>query len=42
MSGWSAGTLIKDEAVVVAVSGEKATEASAIALLKEVIKRRSK
>lgn len=41
-AGWSAGTLIKDEAVVVAVSGEKATEASAIALLKEVIKRRSR
>lgn len=41
-SGWSAGALVLDEAVVVEISGKKATEASAIALLQEVIKRRKK
>ena len=41
-SGWSAGALVQDEAIVVEVSGKKATEASAIALLQEVIKRRKK
>ena len=41
-SRWSAGALVQDEAVVVEVSGKKATEASAVALLQEVIKRREK
>lgn len=39
-SGWSAGAVVKDAAVVVVVSGKKATEASAVALLQEAIKRR--
>ena len=39
-SGWSAGAVVQDAAVVVVVSGQKATEASAIALLQEAIKRR--
>lgn len=39
-SGWSAGAVVKDAAVVVIVSGKKATEASAVALLLEAIKRR--
>lgn len=41
-SGWSAGALVKDEAIVVVVSGSKATENSAVALLQEVIQRRKK
>jgi hypothetical protein len=39
-SGWSAGAVVQDVAIVVIVSGKKATEASAVALLQEVIKRR--
>lgn len=39
-SGWSAGAVAKDMAVVVVVSGKQATEASAVALLQEAIKRR--
>jgi len=39
-SGWSAGAVVQDSAVVVIVSGKKATEALAVALLQEVIKRR--
>jgi hypothetical protein len=39
-SGWSAGAIVQDTAVVVGVSGKKATEASAVALLQEAIKRR--
>ena len=39
---WSAGALVDTEAVVVALRGTKATEASAIALLQEVIKRRKR
>ncbi|WP_295408571.1 hypothetical protein [uncultured Thiocystis sp.] len=37
---WSAGSLVQTEAVVVVLKGKKATEASAVALLQEVIKRR--
>ena len=37
--GWSAGAVVQGAAVVVVVSGKKATEASAIALLQEAIKR---
>ncbi|HTE40158.1 MAG TPA: hypothetical protein VK629_04975 [Steroidobacteraceae bacterium] len=39
-SGWSAGTMLKDAAIVVVISGNAATEASAIALLQETLKRR--
>lgn len=39
-SGWSAGALTQGAAVVVVVSGKNATEASAVALLQEAIKRR--
>lgn len=39
-SGWSAGAVVQDMAVVVVVSGAKATEASAVGLLQEAIKRR--
>lgn len=39
-SDWSAGALVQTEAVVVVLRGKKATEASAVALLREVIKRR--
>ena len=39
---WSAGALVDTEAVVVALRGKKATEASAIALLQEVIRRRKR
>jgi hypothetical protein len=39
-SGWSAGAVVKDNAVVVVVSGKQATEAAAVALLQEAIKRR--
>ena len=38
-SGWSAGAVVQNAAVVVVVSGKKATEASAVALLQEAIKR---
>ena len=41
-SGWSAGAVAQDAAVVVVVSGKKATEASAVALLQETMKRRKK
>jgi len=37
---WSAGALDQTEAVVVVLKGKTATEASAVALLQEVIKRR--
>lgn len=40
--GWSAGALVEEEAIVVVISGKKATEASAVALLQDVIKRRKK
>lgn len=39
-SGWSAGAVVQDKAVVVVVSGAKSTEAAAVALLQEAIKRR--
>ncbi len=38
-SGWSAGAVVQDVAVVVVISGKTATEASAVALLREAIKR---
>ena len=41
-SGWSAGAVVQGEAIIVVISGKKATEASAVTLLKEVIKRRKK
>jgi hypothetical protein len=41
-SGWSAGALAQDVAIVVVISGKTATEASAVRLLQEVIKRRKK
>ena len=41
-SGWSAGAVVKDVAIVVVVSGKAATEASAVSLLQETIKRRNK
>jgi hypothetical protein len=40
--GWSAAALFQDEAIVVGVSGKAATEALAIRLLQEAIKRRMK
>lgn len=39
-SGWSAGAVVQDKAVVVVVSGAKSTEAAAVALLQEALKRR--
>lgn len=39
---WSAGALVDAEGIVVVLKGKKATEASAIALLQEVIKRRKR
>lgn len=41
-SGWSAGAVVQDEAIVVELSGAKASEESVIALLQEAIKRRKK
>lgn len=41
-SGWSAGALVGDKAVVVVVYGKKATEASAVSMLQEAIKRSAK
>lgn len=41
-SGWSAGAIVGDQAVVVVVSGKKAAEESAVALLKDTIERRKK
>lgn len=38
-SGWSAGAVVQDKAVVVVVSGAKSTEAAAVALLQEALKR---
>ena len=38
-SGWTAGALAKDMGFVVGVSGKHATEAAAVALLQEAIKR---
>jgi hypothetical protein len=40
--GWTAGTVEGDVGIVVVLSGEKASEAAAIALLQEVVKRRGK
>jgi hypothetical protein len=42
MGGWNAGAITGPQAVVVAVQGPAASEANAIALLKEVINRRKK
>lgn len=39
-SGWSAGAVVGDAAIVVGVSGKGETEASAVSLLQETIKRR--
>ena len=39
-SGWSAGAVAQGAAVVVIVSGKNATEASAVALLQEAMRRR--
>jgi hypothetical protein len=39
--GWNAGAIIGAESVVVKVSGTAANEATAIALLKETIKRKA-
>ena len=41
-SGWSAGAIVQDVAIVVVISGKTATEASAVALLQEAIKRRKR
>jgi hypothetical protein len=41
-SGWSAGALLDDSAVVVNLDSEKASEASVVALLQETLKRRKK
>lgn len=41
-SGWSAGALVGDAAIVVVVYGKKASEASAVSMLQEAIKRRTK
>ncbi len=40
--GWSAGALVQDVAIVVGISGKTATEPSAVRLLQETIKRRTK
>jgi hypothetical protein len=40
--GWNAGTIVGSQSVVVSVSGPGANEATAIALLKETLVRRSK
>jgi hypothetical protein len=42
MGGWNAGAITGPQAIVVAVRGPAASEATAIALLKEVIERRKK
>ena len=42
IGGWNAGTITGPQTVVVAVRGPAASEATAIALLTEVIKRRTK
>ena len=42
MGGWNAGAITGPQAVVVAVRGPAASEATAIALLTEVIKRRKR
>jgi hypothetical protein len=41
-SGWSAATLAGDAAIVVVLYGKSATEAAAVALLQESVKRRTK
>ena len=41
MGGWNAGAISGDKTIVVSVQGAAATDATAIALLKETIKRRS-
>ncbi len=41
-SGWSAGALVGDAAIVVVVYGKKATEAAAVSMLQEAIKRRTR
>jgi hypothetical protein len=40
MGGWNAGAITGPQAVVVSVQGPAASEANAIALLSETIKRR--
>lgn len=42
MGGWNAGAITGPQAIVVAVRGPAASEATAIALLREAIKRRNK
>ena len=42
MGGWNAGTITGPQAVVVSVRGPAVSDATAIALLKEVIQRRTK
>jgi hypothetical protein len=42
MGGWNAGAITGPQAVVVALSGPAASEATAIAFLKDTIKRRAK
>lgn len=39
-SGWSAGALVDEMAIVVVVSGKTATEAAVVSLLRDAIKRR--
>ncbi len=41
-SGWSAGALDKDAAVVVVIYGKKASEAAAVSMLEKAIERRAK
>lgn len=41
-SGWSAGALFDDLAIVVNLDGKKASEASVVAFLQEAIKRRKR
>lgn len=41
-SDWSAGALVQDVAIVVAISGKAASEAATVRLLQETIKRRTK
>jgi hypothetical protein len=42
MGGWNAGAITGPQAVVVSVQGAAASEATAVALLTETIKRRSR
>ena len=41
-SGWSAATIEGDDAIVVVISGKKATEQSAVAMLEETLERRKR